>query len=184
MSTAAAVLAVFLELPTYHGDKNDPPDTRIALYAPYAQAIADTAKNERETAVLMSIAWHESHLARYILENRCSEGPVGERCDNGRARNFLQIHRVACPDAWKLPWGSDESLRLEAQCAISLYHFGEHRCRSASGAYGIYAGTSCAWSGSVSRHALSERLQRRLVIAERRLKIAQGVAMGMASGAD
>lgn len=184
MPTAAAILAVLLEQPTYDGDKNDLPDARIALYAPYADAIADVAKDDREAAVLESIALHESHLARYVLENRCSEGPPGERCDNGRARGAWQLHRAACKEAWTLPWGSEKSLRVEAHCVLSLYYYGQHRCHSARGAYGIYAGASCSWSGAASRYRLAGRLQAQLVVAGRRDEQQREAAGALASGAD
>lgn len=99
-----AVLAVLLSLPQYTGDRFADPtlEDRARLLRPVAVAIAEVARNRTEAAALIALAKHETNLARYVLDGYCEQGPVGARCDGGRARGAWQVHSW-CRALWAVP---------------------------------------------------------------------------------
>lgn len=122
---ANAVLAVMLRQPPWSGDVAETPQQRRALYAPVAQAIADASTDTQEMAALATLAWHETRLARYVLEGRCKDGPASAQCDQGHARGPWQV------------W------RAEARCALQMLGWGRKMCADkgvAPGWHSAYAG--------------------------------------------
>lgn len=155
----AAVLAVLLSFPTYPGDKGDSLEQRTALYTPVAMTIAAVAKTPESAAALIAIARHESHLARYVLEGRCHEGPVNERCDNGRARGPWQVH----------PWCPATDLEGQARCVLGQFWWGYRHCGGLyAGAFASLSGRgACTWSGSSKRIATMGDARFRLALEAR-----------------
>lgn len=150
-----AILAVLLALPAWYQDVGDA--DRPVWLAPVASAISRATESRAEVAALVALGFHESRYARYVVDGRCSDGPIGARCDNGRARTPWQVWRVACPVAWTHPDGSQESLDAAARCAAGLLRGGRGRCRGRhpagdlAGAFSAYRGASCTWSGGAAR---------------------------------
>ena len=102
------------------------------------------------SAVLVSLGWHETRFARYVQVGECETGPVGARCDAGRARGLWQQHRSACPSVWELEPGSVDELREGARCASRLMYAATRRCSRRAptllvGGFSGYAGASCNW---------------------------------------
>lgn len=139
---ANAVLAVMLRQPPWSGDVAETPQQRRALYAPVAQTIADASTDTQEMAALATLAWHETRLARYVLEGRCKDGPASAQCDQGHARGPWQVWPW-CKDAYRYADGSAESRRAEARCALQMLGWGRKMCADkgvAPGWHSAYAG--------------------------------------------
>jgi hypothetical protein len=136
------ILKAMLSLPVYDGDRSDSVESRVELYQPIAEAISNVAKTPEETAALLSMAENETHFARYVLEDRCSDGPRGQRCDHGHARGPWQVH------SW-----CRGGLEQQAHCALQLLNSGYSRC--GEGWYGAFTGTrgtkSCSWPPAFKR---------------------------------
>lgn len=125
--TPALILAAMLRLGGYSGDGGYTEHLR-----PVSEAIAEAAGTREEAAALIAQGWHESRFARYVVEGRCLDGPVGARCDIGRdgrprARGPWQVWHW-CRPAWALPEGSPESLRAEARCVVGWMRGALRRC--------------------------------------------------------
>src|SRR5690606_2825096 len=93
---------------------------------------------------------------RYVQVGECEAGPVGARCDGGRARGIWQQHKSACPSVWEQEPGSIEELREGARCASRLMYGALRRCRTRApsalvGAFSGYAGASCNWAPARKR---------------------------------
>jgi hypothetical protein len=145
------ILHIMLGLAPWYGDRHDTPLQRHVLLAPIAAEVAlavteksDGLSPELKAAVVLSVGYHESKWARYIIEGRCEEGPPGARCDNGSARGPFQQHLEACPLAYKYPEASRESLHEEARCAVQLMTSAFRRCGGWRKAFGSYCSGSCA----------------------------------------
>jgi len=135
-------------------DLDEPPETRRERVSPIAYHCTAYARTRNELAACLTLPIRETAVARYVQEGRCSDGPVGERCDEGRARGPWQLHRATCPALWRTPPGSPEALRAGARCAVSLWRYALRRCRGRhpggdlQGAYAGYrGGASCSWRG-------------------------------------
>lgn len=152
MPSADAVLAVLLTLPQYTGDRFADPtiEDRARLLRPVAVAIAEVSKNRTEAAALVALAKHETNLARYVLDGFCEQGPVGARCDGGRARGAWQVHSW-CRALFAGPENAPGRHLAGAQCAIRLLRSGRQQCGSLAGAFGVYAGAGCKWRGGKQR---------------------------------
>lgn len=163
------ILAVLLTFPQYAGDiYTDGHADRAKLLRPVALAIAAEAKTSTEAAALIALGYHETAFARYVLDGHCEQGPIGARCDGGRARGPWQVWSW-CRGAWAHPAGpagARASLRAEARCAVGLLRAARTRC-AAEGWPGVFAGyrrlASCRWSGATRRVAT-------LHVAESRLR--------------
>lgn len=110
---SVVILKVLLQQPIWHEDVRDE-----KLLMPVAEAISEVSSSVDEAAALISDAVKESHLARYVIEGRCQDGPPGQRCDNGRARGPWQVHN----------WCKKEGLRGEAQCTLNILRMGLSQC--------------------------------------------------------
>lgn len=130
---AAAVLTTLLHLPHFGLDKGDTLAERTALLTPVAEAIEDASRGDEEmAAALVSLGFHETGFARYVIEGRCEDGPPGARCDadtRGRARAIGPFQVWGwCSAAWDAPAGSRESLLGGAKCAVRMLASGSSRC--------------------------------------------------------
>lgn len=158
MTFGDAILVVLLSLPPWSPDSEDP--DRDVLLTPVAEAIEGTVRhavgcedtclrNRRArllAVLLVTQAWYETRLARYVIEGRCHDGPVGARCDGGLARGPWQVHQW-CRQAWEPEDGSQASLDGGAYCALRLMVAGMRRCGTIEGAFAGMRGTSECSSG-------------------------------------
>jgi hypothetical protein len=144
--TPAAILSAMLSLPPAALDRSESVEQRTALFLPVAEAIARVSRSDRQAALLIAQAWEDTKLARYVLEGRCHDGPVGQRCDNGKARGPWQVHK----------WCTATTLDGEARCALRAASSGMDRCRghAQSPVHGAFAGLAardCSWPGADRR---------------------------------
>jgi len=146
------ILAVMLSQPTWYQDLAETPEQRADLLRPVAMAIELATEDRTEQAALIALGYAESTWSRYVIEGRCSDGPAGARCDNGRARSPWQLHARACPSAWELAEDDPRALERSAVCAVRLLRGARGRCRGWLGAFAGYArGASCSWPGAKRR---------------------------------
>lgn len=162
---ASTVLNALLRQPQWIGDRSDTPADRIALYWPVALAIAHAAKTPYQAAALVALSGHETHLARPVVEGRCSDMPKGQRCDGGKARGVFQLHKEACRAAFEYEAGSPESLEIEAVCALRHLGFAMKRCRDVAvspeaGMFSAYRNGWCGWAPAAKRAATMEAVLR------------------------
>lgn len=145
-SSAFRVLSSF---PRHKTDLGEDDGRRAARLSSIADALDDISVSDIELAILISIIWHETRIAAYVQENRCSEGPRGKReCDGGKAQGLFQLHGSSCE------W---EDVECQARRALSLVRYGLSRCKGEGeaaifGAFSLYAtGNSCSWNGAHKR---------------------------------
>lgn len=112
-----AILRVIWALQLWSPDSSLPPSHRLALYTPVAEAACAATQDRTERAFLLTQAEAETHFAAYVLEDRCHEGPVGARCDAGRAWGGWQVHKW-CARAWDVSLPLVERHAEAAQCAL------------------------------------------------------------------
>jgi hypothetical protein len=121
VTCAYLVLLALLRLAPWYQDVGDSFQARSELYYPVAVAICAVASNDTERAFLAWQAYQETRLARYVLEERCHDGPPGVRCDAGLATGPWQMH-AWCTGAWtgtqqaRLEAGARHALRLARRC--------------------------------------------------------------------
>lgn len=139
MITSSLVAALLAILPVSWLDRHDSPAERVELLMPVAEAAIAEAATPSEAVDLMVVAYQESRFARYVLEYRCQDGPVGQRCDRGRAWGPWQVHR------WCEAWGTPD-LAGQARCALKRLRQSRAVCR-ARGRAGALAG----YRGSLHR---------------------------------
>ena len=156
------ILAAMISLTQYGGDVHvDPPEDRARLYMPTARAISAVAANRTEAAALISLGYHETAFARYVLQGFCEQGPVGAQCDGGRARGPWQVW-AWCTKAWDGPDGTERAIYEGAKCAIVLLRRSRTDCAricqaTGSGckpmiaAFSGYAGRGCEWPRAAVR---------------------------------
>lgn len=137
-------------------DLEEDPGPRVTRLREFSETIERASPNGNSRAVLLTLAFFESGAARYILEDRCFDGPRGEaECDHGRAVGPWQLH------------GSDDirdNLEAQARRAVGRFRHHQKRCGgSLEGAFAGYAtGGSCEWSGAAQRVAKYRSIVRRL----------------------
>lgn len=171
------VLAVMLALPTFYGDRGETFDQRYKLLEPLAFEIVSAAGGSRwRASLLVTTAYAETRLARFVIEGRCEEGPVGMRCDYSHklkrslSRGVFQLKEESCRAAYQYPAGSRESLREEARCAIRQLGAAKKRCAGVhpagdlAGMFSGYGGNSCIWPAAAER-------AKRVPVIESRLSI-------------
>lgn len=93
------VAAALHDIPIHFTDKDEDSDERnrrirgVALAIVKASTSKDGSIDYNRRAALITLARFESHLARYVQENRCKDGPGGRKeCDYGRAKGLWQLH--------------------------------------------------------------------------------------------
>ena len=154
MTCVPLILALMLSWPQYHLDRGDPAAARRALYRPVAEAICAVGKTRLERAWLVVQSYHETHWARYVLENRCSEGPPGARCDEGRATGPWQVHSH-CAVAWRRTGHFTRKQRQAgARCALRVARMGLRRCKTTEGAFAHQRGSGrchAPWAAARAR---------------------------------
>lgn len=157
------IVAVLLTLPQYGGDRFADPtvEDRTRLLRPVAVAISAVARNVTEAAALAALAKHETSLARYVLDGACYQGPVGARCDGGKARGAWQVHSW-CRALWAGPENAPGRHLAGARCAIGLLRAGRQQCGDLAGAFGVYAGAGCKWRGGPGRVKTTNLMESRL----------------------
>jgi hypothetical protein len=136
------ILRAWLALPVWYQDTDLTQDQRADLYRPVAEAVCAVATTDTERAFLARQTYSETKLARYVLEDRCKDGPVGARCDSGLATGPWQSHRW-CAGAWK---GTQaERFAAGARCALRL----ARSCREPEGWFAAQTGRAqchAAWA--------------------------------------
>jgi hypothetical protein len=160
MDLATRLLGAALTFPAWHGDRQEDPELRAELYRPTMVAIASVARSRQEASVLLAQAIEDTHLARYVLEGRCKDGPPGQRCDNGHARGPFQVHG----------WCTATDLRGEARCALRAALGGQARCegRSLTPLHAAFVGLAareCNWRGADHRVQTARKIERMLAEA-------------------
>lgn len=160
---ASEILAVLLTLPQYRGDAHADPtvEDRARLLRPVAVAIADVSRNATEAAALVALGYHETAYARFVLDGVCYQGPVGARCDGGKARGAWQVWNW-CRPLWAAPENAPGRHLAGARCAISLLRRGRQQCGTLAGAFGVYAGKGCEWKGGPGRVRTTNLMEGRL----------------------
>jgi hypothetical protein len=166
------LVAILLAWPPFYTETDEQPEARRLRLVMAAQAIEQVAHATPDpaqtAAALLAIGFHESRFAAYVGQGRCHEGPKGARCDEGRARGYWQLWRVACPPAWRLEPGSREALHAEARCAARAWRGALWRCRRRhpagpiAGAFAGYRGADCEWARGARRAQTFERIASKL----------------------
>jgi len=129
MTCIAIVLRTILTLQLWAADASVPIAHRVALYIPVAEAICAVAPDSpAKQAWLMTQTEAETHLAVYVLEDRCETGPPGARCDEGKATGPWQNHGW-CRAAWDKSATAVERFTAGAKCALYGWREG-HPARS------------------------------------------------------
>jgi hypothetical protein len=167
MTCPLLILSAWALLPTWYQDRDETPEARDALRLPVAEAICLATKDRRERAFLAAQAYAETHLARYVLDHRCADGPPGAKCDAGRATGPWQVHRNAneCSErAWDATLPTLARFSAGARCALMGWRWGVRRCRSEVGGFSAQAGgiVRCDLAWARRRVALMERIGGRL----------------------
>lgn len=161
MSCISTILAFYLTLPSWYQDA-EPRDVRAQLYSSVVRAVCEVGKTPRERARLAVQAYAETKLSRYVLEDRCSDGPPGARCDRGHAVGPWQVHRH-CRKAWDTTLSRHERFSAGARCASQAGNWGLWHWKTGSGWYQAQRGISKdigAWARR--REAQAERLATKL----------------------
>lgn len=158
--TPEIILSIMLAQPPWKGDAGETLAQRTALLRPVAAAIVEVSQGDRTRAArLVALGYAETRWARYVLEDRCSEGPVGARCDEGRARGPWQVWR----------WCKASDLVGQAQCALRALGGAELRCRRnypnsphAAAFAGYATGSLCAFRGVYARVSATHQIEGKL----------------------
>jgi hypothetical protein len=132
------LLLALLRLAPWYQDVDDSFQQRAELYYPVAVAICAVALNDTERAFLARQAYEETKLARYVLEERCQDGPAGVRCDEGLATGPWQVWGY-CKRAWTATY-YEERLAAGAACSLRLARM----CRTPEGWFAAqWGGREC-----------------------------------------
>jgi len=153
-------LGVLLRFPRYEGDANEPESERVERLRELASAIDAATPWSAERALLVTVAKHESQLARHVQldEAACRDGE-SHQCDSGAAWSPFQLH------------GTDRQGggRRAARIALSRLRGAAERCGGDTletryhGALALYAtGSKCTWSGTAERIATWKRVLARI----------------------
>lgn len=108
----------------HHTDATEDQKKQDARMFDIARAVDAATSDTLERAVLLTIAIHETHLAAYVYEGRCADGPRGQaECDRGLAFGPWQLH--AAPQVPVPATTAGQALR-----ALLLFRWGSNSCRS------------------------------------------------------
>jgi len=127
------ILRAWLALAPWYLDAHESGEQRTELYRPVAVAICAVARTDTERAFLARQTYAETRLARYVLEDRCKDGPPGARCDAGLATGPWQSHHW-CAGAWT--GTRAERFAAGARCTLRLAKY----CRDPEGWFAAQAG--------------------------------------------
>jgi hypothetical protein len=132
-----------------------------------AKSIAEVTKGNRQwSALLLTVAAHESALAQRIADGDCNL-KIGE-CDGGRAWGLYQVHKNANNgDAW-----GSTSIDIQTREAARMLRAAFYQCNPrgalrpdwARATLSAYAGRRCdaTWQGLDARLATLARIARAL----------------------
>jgi len=99
----------------------------------------------------VGVAVHESGFANYVATGHCEDGPKDARCDNGKARTYLQVHQEVCSVAWVAAPGSREELEAATWCAVRIFKASARICSESDG-HGIVV-RKATWSDIFAKYA-------------------------------
>lgn len=161
MTCPAWILSLMLSLAPSRLDKHESHEQRVELYRPVAVAICGATKDRRARVWAVAQSYAETKFARYVLEGRCSDGPDGERCDEGRATGPWQVQGWCVP-AWAPKASRADRFWAGARCALRGYRYGLHHCGTLEGAFAAQRGRGrCRANWARRRVALMRRLEGR-----------------------
>lgn len=129
MINADTVLRVLLAMAPYHGDIETPAQREARLRVAAEAMVEVTGGRASGVAALIAVGKHESEFSQYVGEGRCLEGPAGQRCDNGLARQYWQVHKH-CTALWEADAGSRTAVVEGARCAYRRLRWGYRVCRT------------------------------------------------------
>jgi hypothetical protein len=186
------LLALAMALPASKADADEGELERRARLATVAHAITEASEratciNQPEpctrlwpgparelAALLLSVAWHESALARNVHAGECKPWECDAHRDprtgrtRHRAASLWQLHAsgLVPPAEWRELSGTDaESTRRAAWAAARVLAVSRNRCGTIEGAVAQYGtGRRCTWKGAASRLRTWQRLLREEVI--------------------
>ncbi len=152
------ILRSIFRRPTWYQDKHLSRQERAVYLRPVAKAIARAARNDVEAAALVTQGWYESRYARYVIEGRCLDGPVGAQCDVTRkgvirARGPWQVWKW-CQEAWGFRQGDQAALVHEARCIARWMRGAMRRCPKGgwvAAFAGMRGGARCEWEPAKKR---------------------------------
>ena len=156
----ALLLKAWLALTPWSGDRHESLESRTALYHPVAETVCKVTEDDLERAMLGAQSyWEGARLARYVLEDRCKDGPPGARCDEGYATGPWQVHRW-CRKAWNQTRSRAERLEAGARCALSAARAGRKACGGLRGMFAYQTSISCSRlpPGTPARMSLTYRI--------------------------
>lgn len=149
------VSRIVFDWPPHALDVDEPEDQRAERLERFASTISNAATDRESRSALLVLTLYESRAARYVVENRCADGPRGLlECDEGRAVGPWQLHKAH---------HLKHDLDAQARRAAALWRYHRRRCGSIEGAFAGYAtGGSCSWSEAALRAAKFHNYLRRL----------------------
>jgi hypothetical protein len=167
MTCIEIILAFWLSLPVWYGDRHETTEQRLALWTPVAETICRIATADADRARAATQAYFEgARLARYVIEGRCHDGPPGCRCDEGMAWGVWQVHRW-CGRAWNKSLPTRERRDAALRCALQAGHSGLRSCRGDQGWFSGQWSLHCTYRWAV-RAAMARRLRQRLIEGQRK----------------
>lgn len=161
-----ATHCVLKETKKHETDKHISDNEWSKQLLPIARAIDLVARNNQERAALVTLGEFESKFARYVLENRCSDGPRKEKeCDSGRAKGPWQ--------QWSFPTRKvPDDINIQADMAIRLLRGFYTKCGYTwEGAFSGYAtGGKCDWKNAKGREKRFYQILYKIERKERELQ--------------
>jgi hypothetical protein len=159
------ILAFWLALPGWYGDRHLTDAQRLDLWMPVAKTICRVAKTDTDRARAATQAYFEgSRLARYVIQGRCHQGPPGVRCDDGLAWGVWQVHRW-CKRAWNKSLPVHERRDAALRCVLQAGRTGLRSCRGEQGWFSAQWSLHCTYRWAV-RAAMARRLLKKLMAGE------------------
>lgn len=137
-------------------DRDEPAAERERRLAVVWDAVKGFPDQERRA--VLAIGWGESKWARHVLRD-CKSKPKDARgnCDKSKSRSYWQLQGAACPELHELPHGegSDESVRIAAECARQHWVWSLGRCRgNVEQSFSSYGGRACGETRASTREKL------------------------------
>lgn len=135
-------------------DRDEPAAERERRLAVIWDAVR--AFPDQERRAVLALGYGESKWAKYVRDD-CSWKPkdAAGTCDTGSSKSYWQTQRVVCPRLWELPVGSDEAVRVAAQCAREHWVWALGRCHgNVEQSFSAYAGRRCDQTTPSTREKL------------------------------
>lgn len=143
----------------------EPMIARESRLRDFSEQVSLVAQSREDAIILTVLAWEETKLARYTL-NDCETRPpkASGDCDRDpktgkvRARGYWQLWERSCPALWATPTGSRESVLEGAKCALRLFKAGQASCKRKgvkdpleAGFAGYRSSLVCFWEPAKAR---------------------------------